>query len=553
MEAFLTKLDPIIGILPWILPPLLGSIIGYVTNAIAISMIFRPYFEKRVLGFRIPFTPGIIPRQRYEFAESIGRMVSRELLTEEAVRAQTASPRFRAGIRGTIEKAVDSVLDTPYSEIKDMISRTGNRVSEDRRLSTVLLSIGRQIPHSDGFRQFIGELIRRGVEQLSQLRLDEVFPERGKRLIDSIAEAVTSERTMSAVQRAAENWVIRMKEEDMCVGDVIGEETISRIVTILDHLYPAIRELLLKWLRSKETRKELEIRGIYLLRDIIDRLNGIQRFLISATQYDRTLETNMSDIVDDAIHWADDASGDPENRRRLIEWVTREIEVFRKNSLIELEFRVGGSIEEWVRTLVEILFGGLRRIVENPVFHSRLVDGFPLITRMTVGEVISGITGMEPPELSVFLSDLILNKRETSTMPRAPQSDIGEGDAKREESAIIRIVGRALKETMEKMFERENVTLGRLTNIDIHTRGAVCDSLTESAVKMVDKKVPEILQSVDVHVLVVEKINSLDIASVEGLLLRVIQKHLRWINIFGAILGAIIGGIQILLNLLHIV
>ena len=49
-------------LLPWILPPVLGAIIGYVTNAIAIRMLFRPFNEIRVLGLRLPFTPGLIPR-----------------------------------------------------------------------------------------------------------------------------------------------------------------------------------------------------------------------------------------------------------------------------------------------------------------------------------------------------------------------------------------------------------------------------------------------------------------------------------------------------------
>jgi uncharacterized membrane protein YheB (UPF0754 family) len=44
-----------------LLPPLLGAIIGYVTNALAIRMLFRPLREYRIGPFRVPFTPGIIP------------------------------------------------------------------------------------------------------------------------------------------------------------------------------------------------------------------------------------------------------------------------------------------------------------------------------------------------------------------------------------------------------------------------------------------------------------------------------------------------------------
>ena len=75
-------------LLLWVLPPVLGAVIGFVTNAVAIRMLFRPYREWRFLGVRVPFTPGIIPRQRYKLAESIGQMVSKELLTADTFLSQ---------------------------------------------------------------------------------------------------------------------------------------------------------------------------------------------------------------------------------------------------------------------------------------------------------------------------------------------------------------------------------------------------------------------------------------------------------------------------------
>ncbi|HOV64758.1 MAG TPA: DUF445 family protein, partial [Spirochaetia bacterium] len=84
--------DTLVKLLPWIMPPLLGAIIGYVTNAIAISMLFRPYTEKRIFGIKVPFTPGIIPKQRDKLSVSIAEMVERELLTPDALKKQVLSP-----------------------------------------------------------------------------------------------------------------------------------------------------------------------------------------------------------------------------------------------------------------------------------------------------------------------------------------------------------------------------------------------------------------------------------------------------------------------------
>ena len=37
--------------------PLLGGLIGYITNDIAIRMLFRPHKAKYLFGIHIPFTP----------------------------------------------------------------------------------------------------------------------------------------------------------------------------------------------------------------------------------------------------------------------------------------------------------------------------------------------------------------------------------------------------------------------------------------------------------------------------------------------------------------
>ncbi len=44
--------------------PVVAGIIGYVTNALAIKMLFRPYRAVYIGRFHVPFTPGIIPSQR---------------------------------------------------------------------------------------------------------------------------------------------------------------------------------------------------------------------------------------------------------------------------------------------------------------------------------------------------------------------------------------------------------------------------------------------------------------------------------------------------------
>ena len=86
--------------------------------------------------------------------------------------------------------------------------------------------------------------------------------------------------------------------------------------------------------------------------------------------------------------------------------------------------------------------------------------------------------------------------------------------------------------------------------INVKTQDRLDSALAELAVNVLNKRVPDILDSFDVYNLIVSKIDGLNVEEVEGLLMRVIHKHLKWINVFGAILGFLIGMIQILTRII---
>ncbi len=66
----------------WISVPVLGGVIGYVTNAVAVKMIFRPVRPRRFLGLR---WQGLIGRRQKELAASIGRVVGDHLVRHEDI------------------------------------------------------------------------------------------------------------------------------------------------------------------------------------------------------------------------------------------------------------------------------------------------------------------------------------------------------------------------------------------------------------------------------------------------------------------------------------
>ncbi|MDB9449007.1 DUF445 domain-containing protein [Dolichospermum circinale] len=100
-------------ILLYISPPILGGLIGYYTNDIAIKMLFRPYKAVYVLGKKVPFTPGLIPSNQERLGQNIANAIMKSLLTPEEMqnlaRRLLQPERLQGGIFWLLRLVVDQV------------------------------------------------------------------------------------------------------------------------------------------------------------------------------------------------------------------------------------------------------------------------------------------------------------------------------------------------------------------------------------------------------------------------------------------------------------
>ena len=95
--------------MPWnfVLFPVVGAVIGAVTNQIAIKMLFRPYREVRVAGMRLPFTPGVIPSQRHQIAHNIATTFEAQLLGGEEIHRALTGERARTIVSTKVQEMLD--------------------------------------------------------------------------------------------------------------------------------------------------------------------------------------------------------------------------------------------------------------------------------------------------------------------------------------------------------------------------------------------------------------------------------------------------------------
>lgn len=92
--------------LSFFIGPILGGIIGLITNGIAIRMLFRPLKPVKLLGRTLPFTPGMIPKEKPRIARSLGNVVANNLLNEDVIKNGLLSPEMDDKINVVLNKLI---------------------------------------------------------------------------------------------------------------------------------------------------------------------------------------------------------------------------------------------------------------------------------------------------------------------------------------------------------------------------------------------------------------------------------------------------------------
>lgn len=114
--------NPIITI---IFMAIVGAVIGGFTNFIAIKMLFHPYNAIHIGSWKLPFTPGLIPKRRGELAKQLGETVTKYLLTPEVFRKKLLSDDIRTTVLQFTQAKVEEVIFTDDKTILDWVKVVG--------------------------------------------------------------------------------------------------------------------------------------------------------------------------------------------------------------------------------------------------------------------------------------------------------------------------------------------------------------------------------------------------------------------------------------------
>lgn len=150
--------------------PVIGAVIGYFTNYIAVKMLFRPLKEVKIGCFTLPFTPGMIPKRKDALASAVGKAVGASLLTEEDLTEMLLSKDVENSIVDICMLQMNAYLDSQDTIKNAVAPLTGNSAYQKGRM---LLK---------------ESIIRKVMDGIRDMRPADIIAEEGKKVVSGKLE-----------------------------------------------------------------------------------------------------------------------------------------------------------------------------------------------------------------------------------------------------------------------------------------------------------------------------------------------------------------------------
>ena len=522
--------------------PLVASVIGYSTNWIAIRMLFRPLEEKRLFGYRIPFTPGLIPKRKSQIAENIGRAVGEHLLTPGALEARLEKPEVREELETRVEEWLIAFLERDYGSLRELFPESLELSLDElvRGLVTRLEAWLEDFIAGEELEKLLRELVDTGLEELSEKKVGELVErwsyEEIYLKLEEILSGVAADEEIKG--RLESYWFAKLEEirnTEARVGDYLGDDLKELLLLGVEENLP----LLLRKGAELLDRPEIKARLKQFLVDTLDeKLEGEFRedsvwdqiklgFLETVVLPREKLQEKLGEMIDEGLPRFIELMEEEEFREELADSSLKYLEGLMEKEVSELEWSEAGS-RRVANTLTELSI----TVIENEQVQSILLESLITLLKSSedrkVGELVELDQAEEKEALARAISSYVLDSLRSERVKRK----LGE------------LLGEKLRELSRKDIGRP----GRWVEPEFVS--PIAELLVDELTEVVANQGADILSALNVEKLVKVEVESFSTVRVERLVLDVTGDQFRAITWFGAVIGFLVGVLQVVVVVL---
>ncbi|MCI5222242.1 MAG: DUF445 family protein [Candidatus Electrothrix sp. AR4] len=519
-------------------PPLLGALIGYLTNKVAIRMLFRPLVPWYILGKRVPMTPGIIPSKRHDLAENIGEMVGEQLLTSTDIGAALSAERFQGHLRQLVDDRVADVLSRDLGPFQTVVPRRFRAYARIglRTLKYQMRSGVRGYIDAPDFTGMLGAILPRQLETIGGRTLNELLQAEDRQgLYDSVETflglLLNDPKNADRLGKRLEKTLTEAAVAGKSIEDLLPEELVELFCSTVEKQVPEVLSQVAVMLSEPTMRDHIVLAVKGGLESFIDGLGPM------AAMAKGFIDMNT---LDDTIRiWLEEKEG------ALADW-------FQKP---EIEEQVRQTLTGQARTFFETpLANVLVKVEPEKVREICQQVAVRIMTALNSDEMRGNISGMFKEQLENMIehgqvslaefAEMVLKKKPMGRMRRTLANELRTMLQSEETRGLLdKMVNSMVDQVASK-------PLGMLQDLmPAGVRNGITEYILLTADRMLIREVPGLVRSLNIKQLVTEKVDSLDLMRLERLLLSIMEEQFKYINLFGALLGFLIGCINLVVIL----
>ena len=495
----------------YIIGALIGAVIGYITNWLAIKMLFRPREAKYIFGMKLPFTPGLIPKEKSRIANKVGETVGTHLLNSDSLSKALKDDKIKAKFNEVAKEKINQVINS-NSTLEESLKNTlgenyyalkGNMINNIAK--TILESIQEE-EFKNKLKFYIVDSIKERLNKNPEKIIDFI---NSNKFREVIIKTLEEEKTRDIIGKALLKEVKTLGKEDLTIEEVIPENIKPYIEEYVKSQKDTLVDIIKNLLRDDEVSYKIKSA-------INDNIPSIVSMFLSGD----VIYGKLVSLVDKSL-------SEEENKEYICDAALAFVHESMKKKVSDVINNVG---EEKLEVISDAL-------------------GDKISKKLNTEENIDSIISKLNCKISSFNSyeeiiKVLFNDYENILIDNI-------------DSMISQIVNNnqlsgEISKIIEKVFDKflQN-SLNDICYNKQNLENSIMSILDNLYNDFVENKSAKVLEIVDISSIVEEQINAFEVDYAEEIIIGIANKELKAITWLGALLGGILGILSPLLSTIY--
>jgi uncharacterized membrane protein YheB (UPF0754 family) len=501
-----------------------ATIHGYGAAWMAIWMLFHPYKPVKLFGVTV-WPQGMIPRHRGKLAESIGKAVGNELVSQETVfNALFETSFFRSKVEDFVTAYTNDLLSTVYPSFIDALPSQARGPILDT-ISALQYRLAEYIAamlKSEETAKAISSFVDRQIDELLSRKVGDTLSEEAftgivRFIEERLSRLVNEEGFEQKVRRFVSGRLDELARSNATLAEMFTPETIAYIKQRIDQEIPPIVSQLAEIATSQNTRKQIGALIKLEVDEYYEQLSLIKKIFISRERIHREVDELVNKTLPKRI---EEFLRGPAFEQEAEAFLNSTIDKLLSRPLSELIGQIDAERFDSIKLQITNRILEFARSEDLSASVSNYVsEAIERFRPQTIGSALQHVDPDAIERVKQFLTRSLI------------------GLLSREDTA------RTINAILSSQIERLLVSpIGRLgDHVSEHSIKRAREALVERITEAARERLPTAIAEFDVGGLVRRKVSEYPTEKLEALVLSVAQHHLKTIELFGALIGFLIG------------